>query len=254
VICFIVNRGNGGDVMSVKNYLVALMLSVMILTLILIPISGSQTTPQYDPWFDLNDDGVIDILDVVTVTSIYGSKGTPINKTALLLELLSKIDNLEERVEMLEANYSVTNLKLAPYAIPFNSTYRHYPVLTESGQLEALEGMSLTITLNRTSHLLILFSTEAKQENEGNYRISIGALVRNSTWSAYAYGPTYLTPYIYDPPWYDNQIMDFMTYTCHFYMPLLSAGKYEIEIRWCVTSGGKAYAWERVLTVIALPA
>jgi hypothetical protein len=89
--------------MSVKNYLVALMLSVMILTLILIPISGSQITPQYDPWVDINDDGVIDIFDAISLAGAFGTTGTPINKTALLLECLSKIDSLNSSLQGLKA-------------------------------------------------------------------------------------------------------------------------------------------------------
>jgi hypothetical protein len=99
----IVSEGKGDNIMNEKKYLVALMLSAIILTLILIPISGSQTTPQYDPWYDLNDDGIIDIYDVVSVCAIYDSKGTPINKTALLLELQAKIDSLNASLLDLKA-------------------------------------------------------------------------------------------------------------------------------------------------------
>jgi len=43
-----------------KSYLVAVLLSSIILALAFIHNSGSQTTPQYDPWVDLTDDGYID--------------------------------------------------------------------------------------------------------------------------------------------------------------------------------------------------
>jgi len=55
---------------------------------------GSQIQRQYDPWIDTNDDGKIDMKDVIKTISLFGTTGTPINKTALLLEILSKIDNL----------------------------------------------------------------------------------------------------------------------------------------------------------------
>jgi len=66
----------------------------------------TDASPEYNPWRDLNDDGVINIYDVVMVTGIYGSTGTPINKTALLYnvndtftELLSRIDSLNSSLQ-----------------------------------------------------------------------------------------------------------------------------------------------------------
>jgi len=56
----------------------------------------------YDHWLDVNDDGEIDIFDVVKVAGAYGTTGTPINKTELLLEMTQKIENLTTRLEILE--------------------------------------------------------------------------------------------------------------------------------------------------------
>jgi hypothetical protein len=55
-----------------------------------IPIR-SQTTPEYDPWKDINDDGYIGIDDIVSVAENFGALGTPINKTELLLNLTAKM-------------------------------------------------------------------------------------------------------------------------------------------------------------------
>jgi hypothetical protein len=57
----------------------------------------SQTTYPYDPWEDLNDDGKIDLYDAVMLLNKYGTKGTPINKTALLLNLQQRVEALETR-------------------------------------------------------------------------------------------------------------------------------------------------------------
>ena len=48
---------------------------------------------------DLNDDGSIDIFDVVKMVDLYGTVGTPINKTALLLELQDRMLTVEERTD-----------------------------------------------------------------------------------------------------------------------------------------------------------
>jgi hypothetical protein len=38
---------------------------------------GSQTTMPYDPWADINDDGIIDIFDLVNLANKYGTTGDP---------------------------------------------------------------------------------------------------------------------------------------------------------------------------------
>jgi len=52
---------------------------------------ANLATSKYDIWLDLNDDGEINIFDVVMVASAYGTTGTPFNKTAALLELQQDI-------------------------------------------------------------------------------------------------------------------------------------------------------------------
>jgi hypothetical protein len=50
------------------------------------PFLVGATAKTYDPWVDLNQDGKIDIFDVVELTERYGTVGTPVNRTELLLE------------------------------------------------------------------------------------------------------------------------------------------------------------------------
>ena len=56
---------------------------------------GVTSSADYDPWYDLNDDGDIDIFDLRKVARLYGTSGTPINKTALLLDLQERVEALE---------------------------------------------------------------------------------------------------------------------------------------------------------------
>ena len=63
--------------MNVKNYLVAAVLSAMVLALMFIPMSGSQTAMPYDPWADINDDGKIDMKDVSYSARLFGTTGDP---------------------------------------------------------------------------------------------------------------------------------------------------------------------------------
>jgi hypothetical protein len=97
--------------MEIKHKILGITLVCLFLCALFFGIvtSGSGTN-GYDPWVDLNDDGNIDYNDLYIFARAYGSSGTPINKTALLLELLARIDSLnaslielKSRVEALEA-------------------------------------------------------------------------------------------------------------------------------------------------------
>ena len=104
----------------------------------------TTSTHEYDPWIDLNDDGSIDLFDAIMLLKIYGTKGTPINKTELLLDLqsaldslngtlTSRIEGLEARVEALEAIISYLSIipngdfELDPTGTSFNdiSNWNH---------------------------------------------------------------------------------------------------------------------------------
>ncbi len=50
---------------------------------------------EYSPWGDLNDDGIINIFDIVWVAGRYQTTGTPLNITDLLLDLQSRVEYLE---------------------------------------------------------------------------------------------------------------------------------------------------------------
>ncbi|MCD6240937.1 hypothetical protein J7K27_05390 [Candidatus Bathyarchaeota archaeon] len=55
---------------------IGIMVGMLASILLYAPVTESITN-SYDPWADMNDDGVINILDVVKVASIYGTTGDP---------------------------------------------------------------------------------------------------------------------------------------------------------------------------------
>ena len=71
-----------------------LLASALLASLFLVNATTVSQTIEYDPWIDFNDDGEINLYDAVMLLTRYGSSGTPINKTELLLELLAKLDYL----------------------------------------------------------------------------------------------------------------------------------------------------------------
>jgi phosphatidylserine/phosphatidylglycerophosphate/cardiolipin synthase-like enzyme len=65
--------------------LLALCLAVALLLAVPVTSSGDQ----YNPWLDFNEDGKINIFDVVAVAKAFGTSGTPVKRTALQLEAQS---------------------------------------------------------------------------------------------------------------------------------------------------------------------
>jgi len=147
------------------------------------------------------------------------------------------------------ANYAVTSLKLAPNAIPFASTYSTIETTTtETVNWVDMTGMSVTLTVGRTSHLLIMLSTEA-YNSDSLERTIVHAVVGAS--EAYP-GEIWMTPPILETSLHTH-LHGIAAYSYNFYEPSLSSGTYTIKIQWMVT-GGTGHALYRTLTVIALPA
>lgn len=238
----------------------------------------SQINPPYNPMFDLNDDGVINMRDIALLARDFGTSGTPINKTQFLLEqdeidslnssisvLQSEVDSLnasnlilQSQVSKLEGNNSVTNLMLAPYAIPFNSTSSSvYNFTTEQyPNWNDMPYMSITLNLSRASQLMIMFSGELQNLGPNTARentwICLRAMINSdlaipSEFNSTAVDPTGATGLVYH-----DHYLRWGTYSYSFYSQTLTAGFYTIKIQWDCTVG-KAETLNRELTVIALP-
>ena len=76
-----------------KDLIVAVLLTFCFTVTLftVVPTIGSPDSGDYDPWLDYNDDGEIDMRDVGPVARAYGSSGTPINKTEMLLRMDSEV-------------------------------------------------------------------------------------------------------------------------------------------------------------------
>jgi len=138
------------------------------------------------------------------------------------------------------ADYSVESLKLAPSSVPFAYTSSTGVASTTSTTFVDMTDTSVTINLARTSHLLIIFTAEARVNPAGGViylqaRVGTDLAVPDSN------------EYELIPP------TNYNTYTFTFYKPSATAGTYSVNIRWYATMN-TAYAYKRALTVLALPA
>jgi len=95
---------------TMKRDLIIAVLTTLCLTATLFIVLPTQSLPGngYDPWLDTNDDGTINILDLAAAAVAFGSSGTPINKTALLLELETRVSALE-KLKVVAAAFILTN-------------------------------------------------------------------------------------------------------------------------------------------------
>ena len=72
-----------------KTALLSSSVSIVLLLSILLGTTVLSSPPDcpstgYCHWADMDDDGDIDIFDIVNIAARYRTTGTPINKTALL--------------------------------------------------------------------------------------------------------------------------------------------------------------------------
>jgi hypothetical protein len=93
-------------------FMTILLSGVLLSPMLLIGITSSQfpTEPPgaYSVWGDLNDDGKIDILDIVWLAGRYGTTGTPVNKTELLYNVNATLDEIRDQI-------SSSQVQILPY-------------------------------------------------------------------------------------------------------------------------------------------
>jgi len=87
---------------------------------------GTISSNEYDPWIDTNDDGIIDIFDIAKLALAFGAEGEPINKTALLLDLLARVEALEQQsprrgyISISPAGWQPCKVQSADYSTEIN--------------------------------------------------------------------------------------------------------------------------------------
>jgi len=189
----------------------------------ILPIQSSPGN-GYDPWLDYNDDGKIDILDIAATAKAYGTTGTPINKTALLLELQSRVEALEERTPK------------------FYSVWQWTPINTTSGDLVDMDGVSVTISLNQTSHLLIICTLMASTDP-----------VDRAMFLSASVGTETAIPFEYQ---LFCDTSTYTTWTVSYYQMSVASGTHTVKIQWRINPVIPSTGWaiRQALTVIALPA
>jgi hypothetical protein len=102
---------------------------------------------------DVDDNGIINMLDLYDVALRYGATGTPINKTAL-------VTDLENRIAALEAKFPVNDTNLAANAIPYlyvelTDGPNQLPTGPDWGSILDTNYFYTHLELNRNSHVIM---------------------------------------------------------------------------------------------------
>jgi len=100
---------------------------MLILTsFVLVGITLSEFPPEtpgiYSPWGDLNDDGIIDIFDIVWLSGRYQKTGTPVNKTELLYNVSDTFAELRAQIAELQTQIQTLNTSV----VALNSTITYF--------------------------------------------------------------------------------------------------------------------------------
>jgi hypothetical protein len=75
---YLMKTEKGGDIVFRKSLAVGVVLGFLLAGLVfaVLPV-GSQTQRQYDPWADVNDDGIINMRDVTYEILLFNTVGDP---------------------------------------------------------------------------------------------------------------------------------------------------------------------------------
>jgi hypothetical protein len=203
---------------------------------------------DYDPWCDLDDDGDIDIYDIVNMANRYGATGTPVNKTALLYnvndtltELLLRTVSLESRVRILES-FEVESA----YSVNTHAT-------TETLSWIDMQDMRVNVSLQESSYLLILFSTEARVTS-GHGNIRIRALIDG--YAAYPTDVTLTPSHSQEGMGPHRHSPTIAAYSFSFHNASVPQGNCTIGMQWRLNSledGIEGRVYDRELIVMAFP-
>ncbi len=158
-----------------------------------------------------------------------------------LTELREDLSSLTVHVQQATANYSITNLRLAALALPFNFTTSNQ-TSTDSTSWTTIPGSSLAINAPRNSVLIILISSEIALSNVSyqiGFRLTLDANIYLPNNNGIYYVPM------------EAYRFDILTY--NFYSPNVSEGIHIIDLQWIVT-GSTGFLRNLNLIVFALPA
>jgi hypothetical protein len=85
--CSLEKRERGADIfMVLKRRLTISVVAICCLITVLFSIVWIGWAAEWDPWMDVNEDGIVNVLDLYYLAQKYGTSGTALEKTSLLYD------------------------------------------------------------------------------------------------------------------------------------------------------------------------
>jgi len=156
-----------------------------------------------------------------------------------------KGDTGEQGSQGLQGEQGPPGSTLYPHVAMARSEVSAY--ISETVQYVDVDDMSVILTLDETSNVLIFYSCEASPDYDE--QILIRALVGETEACP---GEIFLTPIIFDYSQTDTYLPWMGSYTYNFHVSSVSPGTYTIKIQWLVT-GGVGEMDYRNLFAMAIP-
>lgn len=249
-----------------RGLIIAVLATFCLTSTIFITERAISPTGQYDPWKDVNDDGSINIVDIAMVAKLFGTTGTPVNKTQLmaLAGLEARVAALEARADALENMFPVTASNLAPGAIPMNYELKSNEIQLENHGETDMHGFmfdDLSMHLDRPSYVIMIVTSEFYLYSLGWYpgipthpEINyIGVIGHLYMQDGNDYGP-YPGPIHVISDRSSEENVGWDTQTVVYVAPDPIAGDIRVNVEWWVGPYAKGSVRVRTLLVYALPA
>jgi hypothetical protein len=161
--------------MITRRHLLLAIAATCFVTMFLISTVPIFSQPVYNPLYDVNGDGKIDMKDIALVAKAYGTTGTPINITAMLLNLQSEVDSLNSSLLTLENTVAAQQITINNQQSAINNLGAELATKMgqpdyDSGWFTINQGQSITLTdnLSTTNVLVYMFSSVGQVEYGGD--------------------------------------------------------------------------------------
>jgi hypothetical protein len=215
--------------------------TTLLTSLLLVGTIPSSGVTEYDPWCDYDDDGDIDIYDIVNIASRYGTTGTPVNKTELLLELQKAMQIFNGTICHLQANITMIDSTIASMRKRFvtqNATHSsviYHLVGGSPATWQLMPNMTVKMNLQRTSFLKIIFSGKVGWDNPPWLRVLVDSNTTVPDEIRLEYGSYFMG-------------------SLEFYSSSVPSGVHTIELQYQIQPSQAIRFMERTLIVEAIPA